>query len=116
MEKTRVRNSMTRLINLDDEAMLDARWNLIREIASRYGEPQMFCHTSVWQIEENKDRITITIDTYDCVIEIESELTCSDLIINFENKWVVAHIDCATTSVSELINRICDIYSVDRIF
>ena len=115
MAKTMVRNSIIRLISLDDETMLEARHNLIKDLVIHYGEPQVFCHTSVWQIK-NGDTITITIDSHDAVIEIESELTLANLIIDFKDKWIVAHIDCATTDVSDMINRICEIYKVDHIF
>jgi hypothetical protein len=116
MTKTMVRNSIARLINLDDDSMLEARQKIMEDLTIHYGKPQIFCHTYVWQLENGDDTTTITMDFYDFVIEIESEMTISDFIIDFRDKWIVAHIDCTTISTSDLINRICDIYKVDRIF
>ena len=114
MTKTRVRNAISRIIprSLDDN-MFAERTELIRTIVDACGQPTQFCHTNVWKTESG---ITITLDSFDLVIEIEDELTVSDFIIDFNRKWIVAHIDCATNEVRDLLNKICDIYGVDRIF
>jgi hypothetical protein len=114
MTKTRVRNAISRIIprSLDDN-MFAERSELIRAIVDTCGTSQQFCHTLVWKTDSG---ITITLNSFDLVIEIEDELTVSDFVMDFSRKWIVAHIDCATNEVRDLLNKICDIYAVDRIF
>ena len=113
MTKTRVSNAISRLIPkaLNDN-MFAERSKLIRTIVDTCGAAQQLCHTLVWKTES----ITITLDSFDLVIEIEDELTISDFILDFNGKWIVSHIDCATNEVRDMLNEICDIYGVDRIF
>lgn len=113
MTKTRVRNHITRTIPkpLDDN-MFAERSKLIRAIVAVCGPALQYCNTLVWKT----DSCTITLDTFDLVIEIEDDLTIADFVLNFGEKWIVAHIDCATNEVRDLLNGICDIYGVDRIF
>ena len=114
MTKTRVRNTVSRTIPkaLNDN-MFEEGLELIRTLVNAFGNATQLCHTLVWKTDTG---ITITLDSFDLVIEIEDELTVSDFIVDFGGKWIVAHIDCATNEVRDLMNKICDIYAVDRIF
>lgn len=116
MTKTRIRNTWSKLINIDTDQMLMARTELINQFTTSFGAVNKFCHTLVWQTETTNEKITVTLDSFDCVIEIEDSLTVSDVIIDFKGNWIVAHIDCATNETRELIDRICDIYKVEHIF
>lgn len=113
MTKTKVKNAITRTIPraLNDNMFVE-RSELIRTLVNTYGNATQFCHTLVWKTES----ITATLDSFDLVIEIEDDLTVSDFILDFNRKWIVAHIDCATNEVRDMLNKICDIYGVDRIF
>lgn len=110
MTKTRVRNHITRTIPKADFA---ERSKLIRAIVAVCGPARKYCNTLVWKTDTG---ITITLDSFDLVIEIEDDLTIADFVLNFGDKWIVAHIDCATNEVRDLLNDICDIYGVERIF
>ena len=114
MTKTRIRNDISRTIPraLNDN-MFAERSELIRTLTNTCGNATQFCHTLVWTTESG---ITATLNSFDLVIEIEDELTVSDFIIDFNGKWVITHIDCATNEVRDMLNKICDIYGVDRIF
>lgn len=114
MTKTKVRNTVSRTIPkaLNDN-MFEEGLELIRTLVNTCGEATQFCQTLVWKTDTG---ITITLDNFNLVIEIEDELTVSDFIVDFGGKWIVSHIDCATNEVRDLINKICDIYGVERIF
>ena len=114
MTKTRISNTISRIIprSLNDN-MFQERSELIRTLVNTCGNAVQFCHTLVWTTETG---ITATLDSFNLVIEIEDELTVSDFILDFNRKWVVAHVDCATNEVRDLLNKICDICGVDRIF
>lgn len=113
MTKTKVKNAITRTIPkaLNDNMFVE-RSELIRTLVNTCGNATQLCHTLVWKTES----ITATLDSFDLVIEIEDDLTVSDFILDFNRKWIVAHIDCATNDVRDMLNKICDIYGVDRIF
>ena len=114
MTKTRIRNTISRIIpRAINDNMFTEKAKLIRTLVNACGNATQFCHTLVWTTESG---ITATVDNFNLVIEIEDELTISEFVLDFNRKWVVAHIDCATNEVSDLLNDICDIYGVDRIF
>ena len=116
MTKTRIRNTWSKLIKLDAEQMFTARTELIKTFVDTICSGNHFCHTFVCQTEVGNEKFTVTLDSFDCVIEIEDDLTIADVIIDFKGNWIVAHIDCATNETRELINSICDIYKVEHIF